>query len=166
MQPAGVKRYEVRHQLFSLSDVYTITDHRGEALFEASAVPESAGRCVALRTTTNLPVAEVRHNALGPRPSYEITRDGVLLLEVREDLYSLSERRLSASGPAGEYELRGDWPNWKILVTKDGRRPAEITQDPSTLIEHYAVDVAPEADLVIMLCLVIALHELTYPSPP
>jgi uncharacterized protein YxjI len=161
MPERGAKRYEVRHQLFPPDAMCVVTDHRGRLLFASASNPESAGRSIALRTTTNLAVAEVRYNMLGPRPACEIIRNDAVILELREDLYSLAERRFTASGPAGEYELRGDWPNWKILVTQDERPMGEILQDPSTLGDHYAVDVAPEADLVSMLCLAIGLHELT-----
>ncbi len=165
MQQAETRRYEVRHRLFPPDAMCVVTDHLGRVLFESESEPESAGRSIALRTPTNLPVAELRRNMLGPRPTCEIFRDDSLLFELREDLYSLAERRFTASGPAGEYELRGDWPNWKILVTQEERRMGEIIQDPSTLSDHYAVDVAPEADLVSMLCLAIGLHELTNPDP-
>ena len=165
MQQAEMKRYEVRHRLFPPDAMCTVTDHRGRILFESENIPESAGRSIFLRTPTNLPVAEVRQDMLGPRPTCEIFRDDSLLFALREDLYSLAERRFTASGPAGDYELRGDWPNWRILVTQDERRVAEITQVPSTLIDHYAVDVAPDADLVSMLCMAIALHELTRAGP-
>jgi hypothetical protein len=51
-------------------------------------------------------------------------------------------------------------PKAKILSAM-----TKITQDPSSLSDHYAVDVAPEADPIRMLCLAIALHELSRPSP-
>ncbi|HVA89422.1 MAG TPA: LURP-one-related family protein [Chloroflexota bacterium] len=162
--PATLERYEVRHSLFSLADTYTITDRQGDAVFEAASIPESAGRRFALRTTENLPVAEVRRRVLAPRPSYEISSNGAVLLELREDLYSLSERRLSANDPSGAYELRGDWPNQKMVVSRQGQCMAEITQAPMS--EHYAVEVAPEADLPAMLCLVIALDELSHTGAP
>jgi uncharacterized protein YxjI len=79
-------RYAMQHKLFSLGRDYTVTDETGQPRFIVDGKVFSLGHKLIFTDLAGTELATVQQRLLTFRPTYEITRAGVELAEVKKRL--------------------------------------------------------------------------------
>ena len=62
-------------------------------------------------------------------------------------------------GPAGAYDLQGDWKNGSYSIVAAARQAAQVSRETHSLTRSFLLDVADEANGLALLCIAIVMDE-------
>src|SRR5258708_11992327 len=98
-------RYIIREKFFHLGEDSSIMNEAGQPVFEVDGKVLSLHNRLIVRDMRGNEVVGVHRRLLAMRPTYEITRDGQELAEVRKHLISpfVDRSTLNIPGPADLY---------------------------------------------------------------
>jgi uncharacterized protein YxjI len=103
-------------------------------------------------------VATVRQQIIAFRPTFEITRAGQELAEVRKKLFTPFIDRFTVDIPGpDDLEVTGSLFEHEYTMTRDGAVVATVSKQWISLTATYGVETAPGQDDVVILATVLAL---------
>ena len=157
-------RFQIQKRIFSLGDAYEILDEQGQAVFQVKSQLLSIGHSMDLLDSAGAQVAHIQQRILTFHPEYHISRDGQDVAVVRKKLFTLLHDRFTIEGPAGTFEMTGDWLNWNYSITQNGRPVAQIGKQFAVIHDCYGVEITEGVDVPTILCLVIVMDEVSHPN--
>jgi uncharacterized protein YxjI len=151
-------RYLIRERLLRLGDDATILNEAGEPIFEVDGKILSLHNRLIVRDRNGNEVASVHRRLLAFRPTYEITRDGQELAEVRKHLISPFVDRFTVDIPGpDDFHITGSIFEHEFSIEQAGQIIATVSKRWFALSDTYGVDIAPNQDHVLVLACVLAL---------
>lgn len=151
-------RYIVREKFFHLGEDSQITDESGRPVYEVDGKVFTLHHTLVMRDMAGNEVATIRQQLIALRPTWEITRGGVELAEVRKKLLSFLGDRFTVDIPGpDDLEVAGNIFEHEYTITQGGRVVATVSKRWISLTATYGVDIAPGADDVLILACVLVL---------
>ncbi len=151
-------RYLIREKLFRLGEDSTILNEAGEPIFEVDGKVLSLHHRLIIRDRYGNEVASVHQRLFTLRPTYEITRGGQELAEVRKHLISPFVDRFTVDIPGpDDLHITGSIFEHEFTITQAGQIVATVSKRWFTLRDTYGVDIAPGQDDILILASVLAL---------
>lgn len=151
-------RYVIREKFFRLGEDSTILNEAGQPIFEVDGKVLSLHNRLIIRDRSGNEVASVHRQLIALRPTYEISRAGQHLAEVRKHLISPFVDRFTVDipGPDDLY-ITGSLFEHEYTITRTGQVVAMVSKRWFTLRDTYGVEIAPGQDDVLILACVLAL---------
>lgn len=152
-------RYLIREKLFHLGKDSTIMNEAGQPILEVDGKVLSLHNRLIVRDMYGNEVANIHRRLIALRPTYEITRGGQELAEVRKRLISPFVDRfvIDIPGP-NDLEITGSIFEHEFTIKLGGQVVATASKRWFSLRETYGVDIAPGQDDVLILASVLALE--------
>jgi uncharacterized protein YxjI len=152
-------RYLIREKLFRLGEDSTIMNEAGQPILEVDGKVLSLHNRLIMRDMYGNEVANIHRRLIALRPTYEITRGGQELAEVRKRLISPFVDRfvIDIPGP-NDLEIIGSIFEHEFTIKRGRQVVATASKRWFTLRETYGVDIAPGQDDVLILASVLALE--------
>src|SRR5258708_12262004 len=151
-------RYIIREKFFHLGEDSSIMNEAGQPVFEVDGKVLRVDNRVMGGGVRGNEVVSVHRRLLAMRPTYEITRDGQELAEVRKHLISpfVDRYTVDIPGPDDLY-ITGSLLEHEYTFTRGGQVVATVSKRWFSLTDTYGVDIAPGQDDVLILASVLAL---------
>ncbi|HEY8309831.1 MAG TPA: LURP-one-related family protein [Gemmatimonadaceae bacterium] len=151
-------RYVIREKLFHLAEDSAITDESGQPVFHVDGKIFSLHHTLVMRDMAGNEVATVRQHMIALTPTFEITRAGMELAEVRKKLFSPFIERFTIDIPGpDDLEVAGSLFEHNFTVNRQGATVATVSRAWVSLSASYGVDIAPGQDDALILATVLAL---------
>ncbi len=150
-------RYQLRQKLFAFGDDFTVKDETGADRYIVDGKVFSLGHRVIIRDTQGNEEATIHQRIIALLPTYEITRNGQDLAEVRKRLALFHDRyTVDIPGP-DDLEAQGDLLDHEYVFTRAGQTVAAVSKQWFALTDTYGVEVAPGVDDVLILASAIVI---------
>jgi uncharacterized protein YxjI len=151
-------RYIIREKFFHLGEDSDITDETGRPVFHVDGKVFTLHHTLVMRDLAGNEVATIRQHLVALRPTFEVTRGGQELAEIRKKLFTFFGERLSIDIPGpDDLEVQGNFLEHEFTITRQGEVVATVSKRWISLTATYGVDVAPGQDDVLILASVLAL---------
>lgn len=159
-------RFRMRQKLVSFGDDFWIEDDAGNHVFRVD------GKALRLRNTLDLEDAHGTHlyriqtRVMHLRDSMAIEDPhGERVALVHKALISpLRERWKVDLDSGGDLEVQGNVVDHEYGIEVDGRKVAEISKKWFRIRDTYGVQVAPGADVPLILAVAVAVDAMAHPS--
>jgi uncharacterized protein YxjI len=150
--------YVIRERMFQLGEDFDITDESGRPVFHVDGKAFSLHDRLVIEDTAGREVAQVRRRLAALRPTYEISRDGQDVAEVRKKLFTPFGDRFTIDIPGpNDLEVSGDLLSHEFTVRRGDQVVATVSKRWLSMRDTYAVDVAAGEDDLLILASVLAM---------
>jgi len=151
-------RYVIREKFFRLGEDSRITDEYGRPVFEVDGKVLSLHHTLVMRDMAGREVAKVQKHVISLRPTFEISRNGQEIAEVRKKLISPFVDRFTIDIPGpDDLEMKGSLLEHDYTIMQRGQVVATVSKRWIALTDTYGVDIAPGQDDALILASVLAL---------
>ena len=154
-------RYVLRQRLWSLGGDFAVRDADGTDRFYVNAKVFTLSNEMVFEDAERRPVARVNRRLLAIGHAYDIWREEQLFATVREGWLPVVRYRfgvdVTPAGPGPEdVSITGDFWNHDYAFERAGRPIATVSRRWFSLADSFGVDVADDADAVLILaCAVV-----------
>ena len=155
-------QFQIKQRVFSLADTFDITDAQCSPAYQARGEAFSFGNRLALLDGQGVEVARIQQKVLSLSSEYDISQGGATALVFKQDGWHPFHPQYAVDGPAGSYQMQGDWLGREYSISADERQVAQISQRFSWVTSTYGVEVADGADAPLLLCLAIVVDEVAH----
>jgi uncharacterized protein YxjI len=151
-------RYVIREKFFHLGEDSDITDEAGQPVFHVDGKVFTLHHTLVMRDLAGNEVATIRQHLVSLRPTFEVTRGGQELAEIRKKLFTFFGERLTIDIPGpDDLDVQGNFLEHEFTVSRQGEVVATVSKRWISLTATYGVDIAPGQDDVLILASVLAL---------
>jgi uncharacterized protein YxjI len=151
-------RYVIRERFFRLGEDSDITDEQGQPVYHVDGKVWTLHDTLIVRDLAGTEVARVRRHLMALRPTYEITRQGQEVAEVRKKLFSPFVDRFTIDIPGpDDLSMTGDLFEHEYTIRRADQVVATVSKRWLSLTDTYGVDIAPGEDDLLILASVLAL---------
>ncbi len=159
-------RYLMRKRLFSIGDDFWIEDESGQRVLKVDGKVLRIRQTFVLEDADGREVATIRKKLVAVRDTMDIERDGELIARVREAWFAPFRQRFHVDlGEGTGLVVQGNITDHEYEVRRDGEAVAQISKRWFSLRDTYAVDVAPEEDVALVLALTVAVDWMGHEEP-
>jgi len=155
-------QFQIKKRVFSLGDTYDITDDQGNSAYQAKGQVLSFGNQLDLLDTEGIPVAHISQRLFSFTSEYDITIGSQEAIIVKKQLFTLFQPIFDVEGPAGVFQMVGDWASWNYTIQTNGQTVAQIGKQFAVFQDTYGIEIAAGADVPTLLCLVIVMDEVIH----
>jgi uncharacterized protein YxjI len=150
-------RYLMRKQLFSIGDDFWVEDESGQRVLKVDGKVLRVRQTFVLEDMDGRAVATIHKKLVAVRDTMDVERDGRLVARVRKALFAPFRQRFDVEVDDGsKLTVQGNITDHEYEVRRDGRPVAEISKRWFAIRDTYAVDVAPDEDVALVLALTVA----------
>jgi uncharacterized protein YxjI len=154
-------RYLVRERLFHIKDDFWVTDADGNQAFFVNAKLLSLRHTLELQDPSGRTLAAIKHRLLTFTDAMEIEHEGQGVATVHRAVFSpLHHRSVIDLADGGRLDAVGNIIDKDFEVTDGDRVLARVSRAWFRLRDTYGVDVAPDANDVLMICIAICLDRI------
>ncbi len=151
-------RYVIREKIFRLGEDSVIMNEAGQPVLTVDGKVLSLHNRLIVRDMAGNELLQVHRRLIALRPTYEITRGGQELAEVRKHLISPFVDRFTVDIPGpDDLHITGSLFEHEYTFSQGGMVVATVSKRWFSLSETYGVDIAPGQDDVLILASVLAL---------
>ncbi len=150
-------RYLMRKKLFSIGDDYWIEDEAGRPVLRVDGKVMRLRKTFVLEDPDGTEVATIRKPLVALRDTMNVERDGRAIARVRKALFAPFRQRFDVDVDGmPDMVVQGDITDHEYEVRRGDQVVAAISKRWFSMRDTYAVDVAPEEDLALILALTVA----------
>lgn len=153
-----MSRYVITRKLMSLSGAMSIQDEAGQERFRVTGKALSLADQLSLQDLAGQELAFIRQHA-GLRPRYDISRDGQLCCQVRATAL-IRQRLVAEVTGAPDIEVSGDLLGMEYQLAQAGQPLASASARWALGAGSYGVDIAPGADEILILAIIVAVEDI------
>jgi len=151
-------RYIIREKLLHLGEDSVITDETGRPVYQVNGAIFSLHHTLVMRDMAGSEVATIRQHIISLPPTWEITRGGQELAEVRKKLFTFLGDRFTVDIPGpDDLEVQGNLFEHDYTITRGGQVVATVSKRWISLTATYGVETAPGQDDALLLASVLIL---------
>jgi uncharacterized protein YxjI len=151
-------RYVIREKIFRLGEDSVITNEAGQPVLTVDGKVLSLHNRLIVRDMAGNELVQVHRHLIALRPTYEISRRGQELAEVRKHLISPFVDRFTIDIPGpNDIHVSGSLFEHEYTFEQGGMVVATVSKRWFSLSETYGVDIAPGQDDLLILASVLAL---------
>jgi uncharacterized protein YxjI len=159
-------RYVMRKKLFSIGDDFWVEDESGQRVLKVDGKVLRVRRTFVLEDMTGAEVATIHKKLLAVHDTMDVERGGQLIARVRKALFTPFRQHFDVETADGRHlVVQGSITDHEYEVKRDGTPVAEISKRWFNLRDTYAVDVAPDEDVALILALTVAVDWMGHEEP-
>jgi len=142
----------MKQKLFCWGDDFIIKNEAGEETFFVDGKAFTIGNKLSFQDMQKNELAYVRQKLLSWGPTYEITRNGVLVAVVKKHLFTLLRCKFTVDVPGpDDLEAQGSFLDMEYTFSRAGQVVAEVSKRWFSWTDSYGVDVHQGEDDVLIL---------------
>ena len=162
MAVTGWSTYQLRRQLFSNGEDFWVENAQGENVYKLDGKVLALTQTFALQDANGNEVARMQAEMLTLRKTMDIERAGHVVATVKKAFFNVLSQRFTVEVAAGgELEAQGDILNHEFQITSGGQVVATISKQWFAASFMYGIAIAPGQDEVLLLCIAIAIDEMS-----
>ena len=146
-------RYVMKQKILSWGNDFTIRDEKGRDAFFVKGKVFSFGDKLSFQDVSGTELAYVSQRLLAWGPTYEISRGGKIVAEVKKKLFTFFRCSFTVDVPGpDDLEAKGDLLGHEYSFTRHGRTIASASKKWFSWSDTYGIDIANGEDEVLLLC--------------
>ena len=150
-------RYQMKQELWTLGNDFTIRDAAGSDVFRLDGKAFSFGDKLSFQDMDGRELAYIAQRLLSFRTVYEIYRSGSLFAEVvKEFAFFKDKYTVDIPGP-NDYEVTGNFWGHEYTFTRSGREVARVSKEFFSWADTYGIDIVDGEDDVTILATAVVL---------
>lgn len=158
-------RFHIKERAWTLREEFIVRDQGGQPVFKVQGKFFHIGdnlRIIDLYS--NVEVAHIKQQIIAITPHYEIYQNGAHWASLHENLLHLFGDRFKITLADGEiYHIQGNIWNWDFAVSDSrGNLLAQISKRISLFRDSYAVEVAQNVNVPLMIALAICIEMIRH----
>ncbi len=158
-------RYVMREKLFSWGDDFTIRDEQGADVFLVDGKAFSWGKQLSFQDMNGSELLYIKQELFAWGPTYQITRNGVLVATVKKEIFSFFDCRFMVDVPGPEdLEAKGDFLHHEYEFTRRDSVVAQVSKQWFSWSDTYGVETQPGEDDVIILASTVVIDAACHPD--
>jgi uncharacterized protein YxjI len=158
-------KFHIKERAWTLREEFLVRDQGGQPVFKVKGKFFHIGdNLLVIDLGSREEVAHIKQKVIALTPHYEIYKDGAHWASLHEKLLHLFGERFKISLENGEtYHIQGNIWNWDFTVSNErGDLLAQISKRISLFEDSYAVDIAQDVDVPLMISLAIAIEMIRH----
>ncbi|HEV2216489.1 MAG TPA: LURP-one-related family protein [Candidatus Dormibacteraeota bacterium] len=162
MARSGWTTYQLRRQLLSIGEDFWIQNAQGENIYKLDGKVLTLTQTFALEDAGGNELARMKAEMLTLRKTMDVVRGGQVAATVRKAFINVLGQSFTVdiSGD-GELHAKGDVLNHEFQITSGNAVVATVSKQWFAADFMYGVAIAPGQDEVLMLCIAIAIDEMS-----
>lgn len=144
----------IKERVFTWGDKFDVCDRNGQMKYYVEGEIFSWGKKLHVYDRYNREVAFIKQELFTFMPCYSVFVGGREIARVRRE-FTFFRPRYYVEGL--EWEVEGHFWEHDYEVTKNGRNIVTIAKEWMTWGDSYELDIAPEADEIVALAVVITI---------
>ncbi len=158
----GWTTYQLRRQLFSIGEDFWVQNAQGENVYKLDGKVLTLTQTFALEDVNGNELVRMQAEMLTLRGTMDIERGGQVVATVRKALFNILSQSFTVPVPgAGELQAQGDILNHEFQIAAGGQVVATISKQWFAADFMYGIAIAPGQDDVLLLCIAIAIDEMS-----
>jgi uncharacterized protein YxjI len=158
----GWTTYQLRRQLLSIGEDFWVENAQGENVYKLDGKVLTLTQTFALEDVNGSEVVRMQAEMLTLRRTMDIERGGQVVATVRKALFNLLSQSFTVDVAGdGQLQAQGDILNHEFQVTNQGQVVATISKQWFAAEFMYGIAIAPGQDEVLLLCIAIAIDEMS-----
>ena len=158
----GWTTYQLRRQLLAFGEDFWVQNASGENVYKLDGKVLTLTQTFALQDAAGNELARMQAEMLTLRRTMDIERAGQVVATVRKAFFNVLAQRFDVDLVGdGQLHAEGDITNHEFQITRDGQVVATISKQWFVAEYMYGIAIAPGQDEVLMLCIAIAIDEMS-----
>src|SRR6187200_377353 len=159
-------RYQMRQKLISFGDDYWIENGAGDRVLRVDGKALRLRKTLDIEDTQGTQLWRIQTRVLHIRDTMAIERpDGEQMAKVHKAMLTpLRERWKVDVADGTDLEVQGNILDHEYDIEADGHKVAEVSKKWFRVRDTYGIQIAPEADTLLVLAVAIALDIMTHPE--
>jgi uncharacterized protein YxjI len=157
--------YVMKQKLFSWGDDFVIKDESGQDRFFVDGKAFSLGDQLSFQDSSGAQLAYISQRLLSWSPTYEISRNGQLLVTVQKELFTFFNCSFAIEGEGPNHlHAEGSFTDHDYVFTRDEQQVAQVSKQWFALSDTYGVQIAPDQDDVLILACTVVIDMCCHPD--
>lgn len=157
----GPEVFIMREKLLSIGDDLWIETTTGRRAFKVDGKALRVRDTMKIKDADGTVVAEVQERIARVRDTMQIERPGRPSATIKKAMITpLRERWTLQGDDVGEIAIQGNLVDHEYTFERDGSKVAEVSKKWVRVRDTYGIEVAPGADVVLILAAAAALDEM------
>jgi uncharacterized protein YxjI len=162
MAVAGWTTFQLRRQLLALGEDFWIQNAQGENVYRLDGKVLALTQTFVLEDVGGNELARMQAEMFTLRRTMDVERGGQVVATVRKAFINVLGQSFSVDiAGAGELQASGDILNHEFQITAGDAVVATISKQWFAADFMYGIAIAPGQDEVLMLCVAIAIDEMS-----
>ena len=162
MAVAGWTTYQLRRQLIALGEDFLISNAQGENVYKLDGKLLTLTQTFALQDLNGNELARMQAEMFTLRRTMDVERGGQVVATVRKAFINILGQSFTIDiAGDGELQAAGDILNHEFQITSGGMVVATVSRQWFVGDYLYGIAIAPGQDEVLMLCIAIAIDEMS-----
>ncbi|HET9781584.1 MAG TPA: LURP-one-related family protein [Candidatus Dormibacteraeota bacterium] len=159
---AGWTTYQLRRQMIAIGEDFWIANAQGENVYKLDGKVLTLTQTFALQDSSGNELARMRAEMLTLRRTMDIERGGEVIAVVKKAFINVLGQSFSVAITGdGELQAHGDILNHEFQITGAAGVVATVSRQWFIGDLMYGIAIAPGQDEVLMLCIAIAIDEMS-----
>jgi uncharacterized protein YxjI len=162
MAVAGWTTYQLRRQMIAIGEDFWISNAEGENVYKLDGKVLTLTQTFALQDASGNELARMRAEMLTLRRTMDIERGGQVVAVVKKAFINVLGQSFSIDiAGVGELQAHGDILNHEFQIAGPAGVVATVSRQWFIGDLLYGIAIAPGQDEVLMLCIAIAIDEMS-----
>jgi uncharacterized protein YxjI len=162
MATSGWATYQLRRQLLAIGEDFWVQNAQGQNVYKLDGKVLTLTQTFALQDAGGNEVARMQAEMFTLRKTMDVERGGQVVATVKKAFFNVLSQRFAVDlAGGGELEAQGDILNHEFQITSGGQVVATISKQWFAADFMYGIAIAPGQDEVLMLCIAIAIDEMS-----
>ena len=158
----GWTTYQLRRQLLAAGEDFWVQNAQGENVYRLEGKVLTLTQTFALEDVNGQELARMRAEMLTLRRTMDIERGGQVAATVRKAFINILGQSFTVDlAGGGELQAKGDVLNHEFQITSGDSVVATISKQWFAAEFMYGIAIAPGQDEVLILCIAIAIDEMS-----
>ena len=159
---AGWTTYQLRRQLLAIGEDFWVQNAQGENVYKLDGKVLTLTQTFALEDVNGNELARMKAEMLTLRKTMDIERGGQVLGVVKKAFINLLGQSFTVDiAGDGELHAQGDILNHEFQITAGDAVVATVSKQWFASELMYGIAIGPGQDEVLMLCIAIAIDEMS-----
>jgi uncharacterized protein YxjI len=158
-------RYQLRQQLVSFGDDYTVENDRGEQVYKVDGKAFHIGKKLVIEDMQGHELCTIKGRLLHIRDTMDITGpNGETLATIKKALITLLWGQWDVEVSAGpDMDVRGEVLNHEYTLESGGQKVATVSKQWFRIADSYGVEIAPGQNDLLILAVIVAVDMMAHP---
>ena len=162
MAVAGWTTYQLRRQLISIGEDFWVQNAEGQNVYKLDGKVLTLTQTFALQDVSGNELARMHAEMLTLRQTMDIQRGGQVVATVKKAFFNILSQSFTVDiAGDGQLHAQGDILNHEFQITAGDQAVATVSRQWFVGDLIYGIAIAPGQDEVLMLCIAIAIDEMS-----
>ncbi|SRR5712692_100596 len=162
MAVSGWSTYQLRRQLIAIGEDFWVQNAQGENVYRLDGKMLTLTQTFALQDVNGNELARMRAEMLTLRNTMDIKRGGQVVATVKKAFFNVLSQSFTVEiAGDGQLHAQGDILNHEFQITAGSAVVATISKQWFAAELMYGIAIAPGQDEVLLLCIAIAIDEMS-----